>query len=387
MKKLGFGFMRLPLIDDTDRRTIDYDSLYKMVDAYMSAGFSYFDTAYHYHNGYSEVALRKAVVERYERDKLIIADKMPMLMVKKKEQLDEIFEEQLVKCGVSYFDYYLLHAVGYSNYSTINKIAAFDYLRKKKKEGKIKKIGFSYHADAELLDKILFENPDVDVVQLQLNYLDWEDPLIESRKCYEIAEKHKKEVIVMEPIKGGVLANLPDDINRLFKDYSSSDSSASWALRYAASKKNVVLVLSGMSDITQVDDNISNMNCFEPMNNKEYLVIEEVVKKIKKIATIPCTSCYYCVRTCPKQIKIPEYFAIYNNWKQNKKTQMLVTSMYYSNLINNSCNAKECIKCGKCKKECPQHIDIATKLQEANKELMRVSMLALRGAYRKNMKK
>lgn len=194
MKKLGFGFMRLPLIDDTDRKTIDYDSLYKMVDTYMSAGFSYFDTAYHYHNGYSEVALRKAVVERYERDKIVIADKMPMLMVKKKEQLDEIFEEQLVKCGVSYFDYYLLHAIGYSNYCTVKRIAAFDYLRKKKKEGRIKKIGFSYHADAKLLDEILFKNPDVDFVQLQLNYLDWENPLIESRKCYEIAQKHKKKL-------------------------------------------------------------------------------------------------------------------------------------------------------------------------------------------------
>ncbi len=379
--------MRLPLLDRKIRTSIDYDLLYKMVDEYMESGFSYFDTAYQYHNGESENAFKKAVVDRYDRDKFEIADKMPMLIVKKHEQLHEIFEEQLKKCGVSYFDYYLLHAVGDSNYKTIKELDAFGFLREKKQQGIVKKIGFSFHAGAGLLDEILKKYVYVDFVQLQINYLDWEDVTIESRKCYEIARKHGKQIMVMEPVKGGVLANIPEEAETLFKEYSPNSSIASWAIRYAASQEGVVNVLSGMSDFEQVRDNISYMKDFIPLCEEEYKIIEQAKKCILKNVVVPCTSCYYCTKNCPRQIKIPEYFAIFNNMKQFEARQKAVTSMYYSNLFTSSGKIEECLKCGKCEQACPQHIPIIAKLKEVDYELKKKSFLMMRAAYKKTRNK
>ncbi|MCD7826776.1 MAG: aldo/keto reductase [Clostridiaceae bacterium] len=363
MKKLGFGMMRLPLRDSKDQTAIDYEQVCQMVDTFLEQGFTYVDTAYMYHDYASEGMVKRALVERHPRDSFLLATKLPTMMLKTKEDQARIFKEQLEKCGVEYFDYYLLHCLNQENYANSEKLGSFDFVLQKKKEGKIKKVGFSFHDTAELLDEILTKHPEMEFVQIQLNYLDWESSSVQSRLCYEVCVKHNKPVIVMEPVKGGTLAKVPAEAEKLMKEYHPDASVASWAVRFAASQKNVFMVLSGMSDLQQLRDNTSYMRDFEPLNEEEQKIIEAVKEQIHSFITVPCTGCKYCVEGCPKKIPIPQYFSLYNAHRQLREND--TTKEDYRKLENCG-RANECIACRQCEEHCPQHLTIVDYLKEVS---------------------
>jgi predicted aldo/keto reductase-like oxidoreductase len=336
-----------------------------MVDRYLEKGFIYFDTGYPYHQGLSEVAAKRALAERYDREAFVLADKMPTFLVKDSEDYQKFFDEQLERCGVEYFDYYLLHNLGVKNYASTLKHGGFEYMKKLKEEGKAKHIGFSYHDKSELLDKILTEHPEMEFVQLQINYIDWENKNIDSRKCLEVAIKHNKAVIVMEPVKGGALANVPSDVKKLFQEYHPDKSVSSWAVRYAASLDHVFMVLSGMSNMEQLLDNMSYMENLEPLNEEETLLIRKAAEIINSNISIPCTSCQYCVDGCPKNIPIPSFFSLYND--QKLFSLMPSHKMFYAGLTRDYSKASDCIGCSQCEEHCPQHIAIVKELEKVAK--------------------
>lgn len=362
MTELGFGLMRLPLTEEEDSKSVDQELVNKMVDYYLQEGFNYFDTGYPYHQGMSEVAAKKALVERHPRESFRIADKMPTWMVDKQEDYQKFFNEQLERCGVNYFDYYLLHNLGAKNYADTLKYGGFEFMKKLKKGGKAKQIGFSHHDDAELLDRILTENPEMEFVQVQINYLDWENESIQSRKCYEVAKKHETPVIVMEPIKGGILAEVFSKAEELLKNYHSNKSVASWAMRFAASLDNVFLVLSGMSNLEHAKDNIDSLKNFTPLDDEEREIINKAVEIINDSITIPCTACQYCVDDCPEDIPIPKYFSLYNDQEQFGLTP--AHQNYYMNLTQNFGKSADCIECKQCEEHCPQDIEIVDYMKE-----------------------
>lgn len=365
-KKLGFGLMRLPLTDANDKGSIDIEALKEMVDTFIEQGFTYFDTAWMYCAFKSENAVKEALTDRYPRDRYTLTTKLHASYLKKKEDRDRIFEEQRQKTGVEYFDYYLIHAIDQELYSIYNEMDCFNWLIEKKKQGLVKHIGFSYHDSAEFLDQVLTEHPEMEFVQLQMNYLDWESAEVQSRKCYEVASKHGKPVIVMEPVKGGTLADVPAEVRESFAAYHPDLSVPSWAIRFVASLDNVAMVLSGMSNMEQLMDNISYMKEFVPMNAEETELVHKAAEMIKDSIAIPCTGCSYCTEGCPMQIAIPDLFRVYNKSKRGEITDVEANEEYRQ-LTESGGKARECLACGQCQVACPQHLEIINYLKDVAK--------------------
>ena len=359
MKNLGFGLMRLPLNTPDNPGDIDIEQFKKMVDEFIENGFTYFDTAWMYCDGKSENAVKEALVSRYPRDSFTLTTKLPAYMLKKESDMDWLFNEQLNKTGAGFFDYYWLHDVNSDTVRTFDSLNAWEFIRKKKEAGLVRHIGFSYHDGPELLDKLLTEHPEIEYVQIQLNYLDWDSLGIQSRKCYEVITNHGKPVIVMEPVKGGTLAKLPPEASKLLKNAQPKMSLASWAVRFAASHKNVMMVLSGMSNLEQLRDNMSYMKDFTPLNKEEIALVLQVGDIIRRNVAIPCTGCSYCTVNCPQGIPIPTYFSLYNTeMLEDPAKGWCPQGGYYQRLTLSHSKASECLKCGQCEKMCPQHLHI-----------------------------
>ncbi len=364
-KKLGFGLMRLPSLDANDPSKIDLELSKKMVDTFIERGFSYFDTAWMYCGFKSENATKDILVDRYPRDAFTLATKLHCNFLKTKEDRDRIFNEQMAKTGVDFFDYYLLHDMGQNHYEIYEELDCFNWIVDKKKQGLVKHIGFSFHDNAEFLDKVLTAHPEMEFVQLQINYLDWESEGVQSRLCYEVATKHGVPVIVMEPVKGGTLAQVPEYVERLFKSYNEEMSVSSWAIRFCAGLDNVKMILSGMSNMEQMLDNTGYMMDVQPLTEADKEVIWKAVELLNSNIEIPCTGCAYCVDGCPMKIAIPKYFSLYNADKQEiKEKGWTPQKVYYERLTNDFGKASACVECGQCEKACPQHLPIVKYLKD-----------------------
>lgn len=354
-KKLGFGLMRLP----KKGSGIDVAQTCQMVDLFMEAGFTYYDTAYYYTG--SEEAAKKALVERYPRERFTFASKLYAPVASTEQAAKQQFYTSLERSGAGYFDYYLLHSLMKSNYAQYERFHLWDFAAEQKRKGLIRHFGFSFHDGPELLERILSEHPEVEFVQLQINYADWESASIASRANYEIARKYGKPIVVMEPIKGGNLANPPAAVKRLFESRTPALSCASWAIRFAASLDGIVTVLSGMSNVEQTRDNISFMRGFTPFNEEEQKIIREAQRIMGRSKSIPCTSCSYCTKGCPKRIAIPEIFSAMNRRIGNGQIEASVRA--YATIAAKGADAARCIACGQCERSCPQHIKIIGELK------------------------
>lgn len=367
-KKLGFGLMRLPLRDRNDPADVDIEKVNEMVDYFLEKGFTYFDTAWMYHAFASEDVVKKVLVERHPRDSFTLATKLHAEFFDSLEDRDKVFNAQLEKTGTGFFDYYLLHGVESAMLPKYEKLDCFDWLLDKKEKGLVRHAGFSYHDTPELLDEILTKHPEMEFVQLQINYLDWESPWIRSRACYETAVRHKKPVIVMEPVKGGTLARVPQTAAKIFRDYDPGMSVPSWALRFAASLDNVMMVLSGMSDIGQVKDNVGFMEDFKPLTEEEKQLCFRVADVINAQTAVPCTGCSYCTEGCPKKIAIPQYFSLYNEDMREclEEKGWTINTTNYAMLADRFGRAKDCIACGQCESVCPQHLPIIENLKKVS---------------------
>ncbi len=363
IKKLGFGLMRLPMKGEE----IDIEQVKKMVDVFMAKGFTYFDTAYVYIQGKSEVALGEAVVKRYPRDSFQCASKLPLWDLKAPEEMEKVFQESLDRAGLTYYDFYLLHAMGAERVKKADEIGAWEFMKQLKAQGRVKHIGFSFHDTAEVLEDILKNHPEMEFVQLQINYADWESENVQSRKCYEVARKYNRPVIIMEPVKGGSLATMTPEVQKLFKDANPQLSVPSWAVRYAASLEGIVTVLSGMSNEAQLNDNVSYMEHFQPLSQSERDVVAKVVEILKNTPTIPCTACKYCVDGCPQKINIPGIFSTMNNLTLYNNLEGAKGS--YKRTTAEGGKASECLQCGACESHCPQHIQIIETLKKAAEAL------------------
>ncbi len=357
--------MRLPLTEKGNDESVDKKYSSEMFDSFLSDGFTYFDTAYMYHKGMSERVVGELLCSTHKRESFLLATKMPVGMLKTKGDTDRVFCDQKQKCQTEYFDYYLLHCLDKGNYKKALKFGVFDYLKEKKENGEIKKLGFSFHDTADVLDKILTEQPQMEFVQLQINYLDWEDIKVQSRRCYEVARKHGKDIIVMEPVKGGRLANVPAEAKEYLQKNKPGVSPACFALGFCASLEGVILVLSGMSDRHQLKENMAYFNTAEPFGKKDFEIAKKMADLIKNENLIDCTACQYCVEGCPKKIDIPKYFAVYNDAVKGKIT----SKRKYRSLSKKSTPVSECIACGKCENTCPQKIDIIEKLKKVKEKL------------------
>lgn len=355
--KLGFGLMRLPRVEGSDD-VIDIEATSRMVDAFLEAGLTYFDTAYVY--GGSEEATGKALVARHPRESYTLASKLNSGAAKSEEEAKQQIYTTLERLGTDYIDYYLLHAIGEGNLPKYNEWHLWEYMRELKEKGIIRHYGFSFHDSAELLDKILTDHPDTEFVQLQINYADWEDDNVQSRKCYEVCRKHGKSVVVMEPVKGGTLANLPSRVSDIFKAVNPSASNASWAIRFVASLDGILTVLSGMSNQEQMEDNLSYMRDFHPLSAAEQEAVQKAMAALKDVDSIPCTACHYCTPGCPMQIPIPEIFGAMNNYLIYENLDG--AKGQYAWRTKEKAKASDCISCGQCEEVCPQHISIIADL-------------------------
>ena len=361
--KFGFGCMRLPLTNSNDPTSVNQDLFNQMVDIYMEKGFNYFDTSYAYHNGMSEAAIRKAVVERYPRESYQICDKMPTWALTSEDDNDKFVNEMLERLGIDYFDVFFIHNINTPWYKLAEEHKAFDYIKKMKENGIARKIGISFHDHARLLEDVLDKYGDIlDVVQLELNYLDWEDPAIEAHKCYDLCVKHGLDVYVMEPLKGGVIVNPNDEIKNDFKEFNPDKSIASFALRFCASLEHVKIVLSGMSKMEDLLDNCDTFENFEVLSEEETEFLERMTEKLNSSVAVSCSECGYCVDACPEMIPIPEYFSLYN--LSTNRPESDIYRLYYDKLADEKVPADECTYCGTCIDYCTQHIDIPEELEK-----------------------
>jgi len=358
-KKLGFGLMRLPVLEDN---AIDLDMVCKMVDAFLAGGFTYFDTAYNYHGGASESVAKKVLVDRHPRESYTLATKLPGWLLSDTVLPQQLFDEQLERTGAGYFDYYLLHSVTHSNIAQYDGYDCWNWGLKLKEEGKIRHFGFSFHDTAAMLDDLLSKHQ-VDFVQLQINYLDWNNEAVQSGDCYAVAKKHGVPVVVMEPVKGGTLAVMPDEAAAILKAKAPDASLASWAIRYAASLDNVMAVLSGMSNEEQMTDNVSTMDAFVPLNEEEYGLLDKAADKLRELAMIPCTGCRYCVNDCPMSIQIPDIISCLNHYKVYGRSGKMKKK--YFSFAEDGALASACINCGQCESVCPQHLAVPDIMKEA----------------------
>lgn len=354
-KNFGFGTMRLK----SNGEDVDIPETIAMVDAFLERGFNYFDTAIFYMNGKSEQALRECLTSRYPRDRYVLTDKLSQGYFKTREDIEPLLDRQLASCGVDYFDFYLMHAQNAGNYDLYKSCHAYEEAFRLKEAGKIRHVGISFHDSAEFLDKILTENPGVEVVQLQFNYVDYEDDRVQSRLCYEVCLKHGKPVIVMEPVKGGQLVNMSDAMGKVLDDLNGG-SRASYAIRFAAGFSNVMMVLSGMGSMEMMEDNLSVMENFRPLNEQEQEAIQKAAAIYHGAEQIPCTGCRYCVDGCPQQIPIPDIFRAANQWKNGQTDGMNLEDLPGG-------KAGDCVRCHKCEKSCPQFLPISTLLRKLSK--------------------